>query len=70
METTCWTTCQYVGGTLEVVQHMCMCMSVHVPYMYCVCVTMGKRTLPSCSRASPCGQERGREIMRDGVIYG
>lgn len=61
-----WTTCQYVGCALEVVQHICMCMYM---YMCCVCVTMGKRTLPSCSRALPCRQERGREIMRDGVIY-
>lgn len=33
---------------------------VHVPICI-VCVTMCERTLPSCSRASPCGQERGRD---------
>lgn len=70
VETTCWTTCQYVGGALEVVQHIYVCVCLYM-YLTCtVCVTMGKRTLPSCSRASPCRQERGREIMRDGVIYG
>lgn len=32
-----WTTCQFVGRALEVVQHICMCMYMYL-YVLCVCV--------------------------------